>query len=138
MAKQVSVLRIAKLGLVPNATILGIAHVSAAVVALLALDLRVTEFQMENGVPNLPIQQQHIVPPIAVADQQLLLSIDVPLVASQFARRRHWHPIPALEIGGRQNIHPSLRVGLQRALALRHISASHLPCQKADACQDGE
>ena len=55
-------------------------------------------------------------PAVPVADQYLLLSVHVPLLPAQFAGGRHGHPIPAFEIGRRQNIHPTSGIALQLAL----------------------
>ena len=68
---------------------------------------------MENRVAELLLEQQHVMAAVAVADEQLLVGLHVPLLAAQFAGGRYGHAIPALEIDLRQNIHPTLWIGLQ-------------------------
>lgn len=42
---------------------------------------------MEDGVPAFPFNQQHVMPIVAVADEQPLAGINVPLLAAQRTAR---------------------------------------------------
>ena len=85
----------------------GIANVGAAVVALSAIDLRIAELEVEDGVAVLLLGQQHIVPAVTVADEEFLFGVDVPLSTTQFTLGWHGHAIPAIQIrGGMISIQP--------------------------------
>src|SRR5262245_59299718 len=97
----------------PDRPVTRVADVYTTVVASLSLDRHVTELTMENRVVELLLEQQHVVTAVAVADEQLLVRLHMPLLAAQFAGRRHCHAIPTLEVSRSQHIHPALSIGLQ-------------------------
>src|SRR5258708_320158 len=112
LAKQVAVFAVSELSLMPDRAVLGITHVSAAVVTLFALDFGVAKLKVEDSVPDFLVEQQHSMPAVPVADQNRLLAIHMPLFPAQFTGGRHGHAIPAFEVRRPQNVHPTLRVAL--------------------------
>src|ERR1035437_7907325 len=104
---QQAVFSVPVLRLMPDRAVLGVTDVSAAVVTCLAPDLGVAKLEVKNGVADFLVEQQHVMPAISVADQNLLLAIDMPLFPAQLAGGRHGQPIPALEVRWWKNVRRS-------------------------------
>src|ERR1035438_8008383 len=119
LAKQVPLVGVSELRLMPDSAVFGIADVSAAVVARLALDPGVAELEMKDGIADFLVEQQHIMPAVPVADQNLLLGIHMPLFPAQLAGGRHGYPVPAFEVCRWKNVHPTRRIALQGARGFR-------------------
>src|SRR5262249_2401418 len=97
----------------PYRPVTRVADIYTTVVAGLSLDLHITELTVENRVAIFLLEQQHVVTTVALATDHLLVRLHMPLLAAQFAGRRHRPAIPTPKVSRRQDIPPTLSIGLQ-------------------------
>lgn len=70
---------------------------------------------MEHGIAELAVAQEHVVPAIAVADEDLSGVVEVPLGAPQRSSRGNGDAGPALQIGAGRDVDPAIGVGFEGA-----------------------
>ena len=73
---------------------------------------------------------------VPVADEEILVGVDVPLGPAQFAARRHGHTRPALQVSRRHDVGPALRIGFEGAWSDGDVCGANWRDNEGEHAQD--
>src|SRR5262249_32555469 len=135
IAEEITDVPVPDLCLVPDRAVCRGAHIHAAVVAFLLVDLLEAPFDVKDAVGQFLVVEQHLVNPDPVADEMAGAGVYAPRVlASQRATRSNRHTLPVFQVLVGQQIFPAGGILLQGARTRFLLRGRH----GSQAGQDGE